>query len=194
MSTQTPPGRPRDQRTHRAILDAAESLVSEVGYSATSITAIAARARVGKDAIYRRWSGKPEVIYEALFTTVDTGPIPDTGTLSGDLTALTAALIAEFGTPAAAAALPGLLADFAADPQLRAQLRTTFLAPAKARMLEIFDRALARGEIGDTVPVELVLDALAGAVFFHIGLLGEPVREELAGQLSRIVTAGIGVR
>ncbi|MEV0292574.1 TetR/AcrR family transcriptional regulator [Nocardia sp. NPDC050710] len=194
MSTLPSAGRPRDQRTHRAILDAAEMLVSELGYSATSISAIAARAGVGKDAIYRRWSGKPELIYEALFTTVDTAPVPDTGTLSGDVTVLTGALIAEFSTPAAAAALPGLLADYAADPQLRTRVRTAFLAPAKARMIEIFDRARGRGELGDEVEVELVLDTLAGAVFFHIGLLGEPVTATLADRLARIVSAGIGAR
>ncbi|MCP2318054.1 transcriptional regulator, TetR family [Nocardia amikacinitolerans] len=194
MSTQTPAGRPRDQRTHRAILDAAEGLVIEAGYAAASVTAIASRAGVGKDAIYRRWSGKPELVYEALFTTVDTGPVPDTGTLGGDVTAVTAALIAEFSTPAAVAALPGLLADFAADPQLRSRVRTAFLAPAKARMVEIFDRARGRGELDGEVDVELVLDTLAGAVFFHLGLLGEPVTETLVDRLGRIVTAGIGAR
>ncbi|MGW5456188.1 TetR/AcrR family transcriptional regulator [Nocardia sp. NPDC003979] len=187
-------GRPRDHRTHIAILQAAEQLVGEVGYSAASVTAIAARAGVGKDAIYRRWSGKPELIYEALFTRVDLGPVPDKGTAQADLTALVAALVAEFSAPTAAAALPGLLADFAADPTLRAVLRDSFLAPAKRRMAEIFERARARGEVGDDVAVELVLDAVAGAVFFHLGVLGEPVTPDLAERLGRILSAGIGPR
>ncbi|MFC9664670.1 TetR/AcrR family transcriptional regulator [Nocardia sp. NPDC127606] len=194
MSTQPPVGRPRDHRTHTAILDAAEQLVVDTGYTATSVTAIAARAGVGKDAIYRRWSGKPELIYEALFTRVDMGPVPDQGTVEADVTALVAALIAELSAPAAAAALPGLLADFAADPKLRAVLRDSFLAPAKLRMIEIFERARARGEVGEDVAVELVLDTVAGAVFFHVGVLGEPVTAELAAQLARIITAGIGPR
>lgn len=194
MSTSPPVGRPRDQRTHHAILDAVETLVSELGYAATSIGAVAARARVGKDAIYRRWSGKPELVYEALFTTVDTASVPDTGTLHGDVTALTGALIAEFGAPAARAALPGLLADYAADPRLRTRVRTAFLAPAKDRMIEIFDRARERGELAEDVEVDLVLDMLAGAVFFHVGLLGEPVIESLAERLARIVGGGIGAR
>lgn len=164
------------------------------GYAGTSISAIATRAGVGKDAIYRRWPGKAELIYEALYSTVDTGPIPDTGTLLGDLTQLTRALLDEFAAPAAMATLPGLLADFAADPALRSRLRSTFLAPARARMAEVFDRAASRGEIAGTVQVDLVLDTLAGAVFFHVGLMGEPLTTELATQLAEIVTAGIGHR
>ncbi|MFI5497528.1 TetR/AcrR family transcriptional regulator [Nocardia asteroides] len=194
MSVESARGRPRDHRTHAAILTAAEQLVVEVGYSATSVSAIATRAGVGKDAIYRRWSGKPELIYEALFTQVDFGPVPDEGSVRADVTALVSALVAEFSAPAAAAVLPGLLGDFAADPALRAVLRDSFLAPAKLRMTAIFERARARGEIGDDVAAELVLDAVAGAVFFHLGVLGEPVTPELAERLGRIITEGIGPR
>ncbi|MEV0060475.1 TetR/AcrR family transcriptional regulator [Nocardia sp. NPDC050718] len=194
MSSPAPAGRPRDHRTHAAILHAAEQLVVEIGYSATSITGIAARAGVGKDAIYRRWTGKPEVVYEAVFTRVDLGPVPDEGTTRADVTALIDALIDELSAPAAAAALPGLLADFAADPKLRTVLRDSFLAPAKLRMVEIFERARARGEVGEDVAIELVLDAIAGTIFFHLGVLGEPPTPDLAARLGRIVTAGIGPR
>ncbi|MFD7546774.1 TetR-like C-terminal domain-containing protein [Streptomyces sp. NPDC059816] len=75
------------------------------------------------------------------------------------------ALVDEFRAPGAAAALPGLLADFAADPELKARIRGDFLAPAKARLALVFERAAARGEITDDTPVDLVLDMLAGAVF-----------------------------
>ncbi|MFC6010821.1 TetR/AcrR family transcriptional regulator [Nocardia lasii] len=191
MSSNSRAGRPRDQRTHAAILDAAEHLILETGYATTSVTAIAARAGVGKDAIYRRWSGKPELVYEALFTRVDLGPVPDEGTVEADVTALVEALIAEFSAPAAAIALPGLLADFAADPKLRAVLRDSFLAPVKSRMGEIFERARVRGEIGDDIAIDLVLDTIAGAIFFHLGILGEPVTADLATRLGAIITTGI---
>ncbi|MCY0939332.1 TetR/AcrR family transcriptional regulator [Streptomyces sp. H34-S4] len=187
-------GRPRDRRTHESIVQAAAELVAEVGYAATSIGAVAARAGVGKDTIYRRWSGKAELVYEAVFTTTDEAPVPDTGTLVGDLTVLLQGLVDEFSTPAGAAALPGLLADFAADPVLKARIRTGFLAPAKERLVDIFDRAAQRGEMSAGTSVDLVLDTLAGAVFFHVGLAGEPPTDRLAGQLAAVVLKGIEVR
>uniref|UniRef100_UPI00196682B1 TetR-like C-terminal domain-containing protein n=1 Tax=Nonomuraea lactucae TaxID=2249762 RepID=UPI00196682B1 len=88
----------------------------------------------------------------------------------------------------------GLLADFAADPALRARLRSGFLAPARARMVRVFDRAAARGELAGPVHVDLVLDTVAGAVFFHVGLMGEPVTAELAAELASVITTGLGAR
>lgn len=187
-------GRPRDPRSHKAIVSATADLVAEVGYAATSIGAVAARAGVGKDTIYRRWSGKPELVFEAVFTTTDQAPPPDTGTLSGDLTELVQGLVEEFHAPAAAAALPGLLADFAADPVLKARIRSEFLAPSKERLLIVFERAVLRGEIADGTPVDLVLDTLAGAVFFHIGLVGEHPNPQLAGRLADVVAKGVEIR
>ncbi|MFF9012044.1 TetR/AcrR family transcriptional regulator [Streptomyces sp. NPDC014870] len=187
-------GRPRDPRSHEAIVGAVTELVTEVGYAATSIGAVAARAGVGKDTVYRRWRGKPELVFEAVFTTTDHAPVPDTGTLAGDLTALLRGLVDEFQAPAAAAALPGLLADFAADPVLKARIRSDFLAPAKERLLVVFERAVARGEIAVDTPVDLVLDTLAGAVFFHIGLAGEDPDPELPGRLAAVLAKGMEVR
>ncbi|MFF3326393.1 TetR/AcrR family transcriptional regulator [Streptomyces sp. NPDC002889] len=189
-----PRGRPRDSRAHQAILTATAELLAEVGYAATSIGAVAALAGVGKDTIYRRWSGKAELVYEAVFTRAEAAPVPDTGSLTGDLTSLLDALIQEFTASAAAAALPGLLADFAADPDLQSRIRSRFLAPAKAGLVELFARAVQRGEADPGVPVDLVLDTLAGAVFFHVGLVGEPAGPQLATQLAAIVGQGIEAR
>ncbi|MEU9292445.1 TetR/AcrR family transcriptional regulator [Streptomyces sp. NPDC048266] len=193
-STQPSRGRPRDPRSHEAIIGVTAELVAELGYAATSIGAVATRAGVGKDTIYRRWSGKPELVYEAVFTATDDAPPPDTGTLAGDLTVLLQSLIDEFRAPAAAAALPGLLADFAADPELKARIRGDFLAPSKERLLGVFERAVQRGEIAAETPVDLVLDTLAGAVFFHVGLVGERPDPQLAELLAAVVAKGIEVR
>lgn len=103
-------------------------------------------------------------------------------------------LVDEFHAPTAAAALPGLLADFAADPVLKARIRTDFLAPSKERLLIVFERAVLRGDIAAGTPVDLVLDMLAGAVFFHLGLVGEHPTPQLAGRLAAVIAKGIEIR
>ncbi|MFF0885477.1 TetR-like C-terminal domain-containing protein [Streptomyces sp. NPDC003456] len=144
---------------------------------------------------YRRWSGKPELVYEAVFTSSDTADLPDTGTLDGDVTVVVQSLVEEFSTPAAASALPGLLADFAATPELRATIRSRFLQPAKERLVTVFDhRAEQRGETGADLPVDLVLDTLAGAVLFHLGVIGEHPAPDLARRIAGVVTKGIEAR
>ena len=52
------PGRPRSPEVHGAILGAAIALVRELGYDAVTMDGIAARAGVGKAALYRRWKSE----------------------------------------------------------------------------------------------------------------------------------------
>jgi AcrR family transcriptional regulator len=82
------PGRPRSAESHQAILQATLELLSEVGFDAMSIDAIAARAGVGKTTIYRRYSGKEELVADAIESLRQDVVIPDTGHLWSDLDAL----------------------------------------------------------------------------------------------------------
>jgi AcrR family transcriptional regulator len=52
------PGRPRSAMAHEAILNAAVALFIEQGFEGMSVEAVAAKARVGKATIYRRWLSK----------------------------------------------------------------------------------------------------------------------------------------
>ena len=64
----------RSERSRRAILDAARELVSEVGYAKVSIEAIAARAGVGKQTIYRWWPSKGAVVFDAFLAAQPRAP------------------------------------------------------------------------------------------------------------------------
>ena len=55
-----------DRSRDPAILDAALAALAENGYDDTNMNDIAARASVGKAAIYRRWSSKAALIADAL--------------------------------------------------------------------------------------------------------------------------------
>ncbi|WTW93562.1 TetR/AcrR family transcriptional regulator [Streptomycetaceae bacterium NBC_01309] len=55
----------RSQASRRAILTAAFDLAGEIGYAKLSIEAIAARAGVGKQTIYRWWPSKGAVLFDA---------------------------------------------------------------------------------------------------------------------------------
>ena len=84
-------GRRVDRSRDPAILDAALAALVQHGYDATTMDDIAARARVGKAAIYRRWSSKAALITDALaYWRPDRAALdaPDTGTLVGDFDVL----------------------------------------------------------------------------------------------------------
>lgn len=62
--THAPRGAPRSKRSHAAILDAALQLADSGGPQALSIEAVARRAGVGKQTIYRWWPNRMELLFE----------------------------------------------------------------------------------------------------------------------------------
>jgi len=81
-----PRGRPRSERSHRAILEAANEILEERGFVDLTMEEVAQRAKVSKATIYRRWPTKGTLVFEAFADGyLALQPLPDTGTLGGDL-------------------------------------------------------------------------------------------------------------
>ncbi|GAA4367610.1 TetR/AcrR family transcriptional regulator [Nocardioides caricicola] len=95
----------------------------EVGYADLTMDAVAERAGTTKPAIYRRWRSKAHLVHEAAFPTdAERVQVPTTGSLATDLRAMVRACVDVFAHPVARAAVPGLIAELAADPTLHATL------------------------------------------------------------------------
>lgn len=58
-------GRPLDSSRDAAILEAALEGLAQRGYDLLTMDAIAARARAGKGALYRRWPSKAALVADA---------------------------------------------------------------------------------------------------------------------------------
>src|SRR5262245_9961540 len=78
------PGRPRSAAAHDAIRGAALELFIEQGVGGTSIEAVAAKARVGKASIYRRWQSKEALLIDAVIDVFAEPTRPDTGSVRHD--------------------------------------------------------------------------------------------------------------
>ena len=121
-------GRPRDPRIDAAILAATADLLVEIGYSNLTMAAVAERAGTTKTALYRRWSSKAELVHEAAFPDRADGARPrPRATSSADVRAMIAAARDVFTSPVVRAALPGLIADMAADAELNARVMSRFI-------------------------------------------------------------------
>jgi AcrR family transcriptional regulator len=178
-------GRPRDERSHQAILDATMALLSEIGYARLTIEGVAQRAGTGKGTIYRRWSSKGALVVEAISGpfcpiatgkwTIHLGPLPDHGGLRGDLLAFAERITWAMTVPTAREVLPGLAMDCSHDPQLAAAFRRFVAGPKRVRMTEVLARAVARGEARPDVDVDLLCDSLVGPVLYRAYLSGQSV-------------------
>src|SRR5215468_426884 len=89
----------RSARVRSAVLDATLALLREGG-DAFGIPQIAARAGVHETSIYRRWGSREALIVDAVRSHIgEEIPVPDTGTLRGDLSAFLASIIAFLSSP-----------------------------------------------------------------------------------------------
>src|SRR5215472_11856181 len=154
-----PRGRPRSLEADRAILTATVELLAERGLAAMSIEEVAARAGVGKTTIYRRWPSKGLLALDAFVASFrEEQPMPDTGTLRGDMLVTLHAWVRAVTQTPMGPMLTGLIAEAQHDPQLRGAWRDRVLEPLREQHRVMLDRAIARGEIEPSVDREVVLD------------------------------------
>lgn len=175
MSKEPVRGRPRSPELDRRILDAARELLAEHGYLGLSMEAVARRAGVGKQTLYRRWPRRPLLVYEAYFggVTRTSAELPDTGTLAGDLAGATSYMDQVFRTPHTVPLVSGLVADCLVDPALMKMLRDLMMTPDLEVAEIIFTRAVARGELPAGSDVRALAEIMAGSMFAHHVLYGE---------------------
>ncbi|MBX9641028.1 MAG: TetR/AcrR family transcriptional regulator [Mycobacteriaceae bacterium] len=165
-------GRPRDPRIDAAVLDATVALLAETGYPRLLVSAIARRAGTSKPAIYRRWASKAHLVHEAVFPISAATEIPDTGSLREDLREMVRRTTEVLSTPAAMAALPGLVGEMAADPTLHSALLERFAGLIGGGLNELLAKAAARGEVRPDVTAPELAEAVAGVTL--LGLLTRP--------------------
>jgi AcrR family transcriptional regulator len=162
-------GRPRDPRIDGAVLRATVDLLGETGYPRLRVSAIAQRAGTSKPAIYRRWPSKAHLVHEAVFPIGAATTIPDTGALPEDLREMVRRTMAVLTTPAARAALPGLVGEMAADSTLHSALLERFADIIAGGLAEWLERAAASGEVRADVTAAELAEAIAGITL--LGLL-----------------------
>jgi AcrR family transcriptional regulator len=176
-------GRPRDDARDQAILDAAVELIVTVGYDAMSIEAVAAHAGVSKATIYRRWAGKAELVAAAIGR-MDNGENPDledTGSLRGDLVALTRTLFSNLAG-ADGGLVCGLAVAVRADAELGRLLAGHKQAYRKRVRELIVSRAQSRGELPIEIEPPELMDIALGVSLFRV-MSGEPLDDSFADYL-----------
>jgi AcrR family transcriptional regulator len=184
-------GRPRDPRIDESILRATAELLVTMGYSNLTMAAVAERAGTTKTALYRRWSSKAELVHEAAFPAAPTALETPAGDFSSDVRAMIVASRDVFTSPVVRAALPGLVADVASDPDLNDRVRQRFQGVYEALHARLRD-AVDRGEVHPHVDPDRLIEVIGGATMMRLLLRpDEALDDAWVDQTAWIVVNGV---
>ena len=184
-------GRPRDPRIDAAILQATAELLVETGYANLTLAAVAERAGTTKSALYRRWSSKAELVHEAAFPVAPTALAGPAGDMAADVRAMLAAARDVFTSPVVRAALPGLIADMSADPDLNARVVGRFVGLFDAVRLRLAE-AVDRAEVHPDVDPARLVEVIGGTTLMRLLLLpDDDLDDAWVAQTAAIVVHGV---
>ena len=168
--------RKRGAVLEHAIHTATLEELADAGYAAFVVDRVARRARVGRASLYRRWSGKHELIAAAVASSLP--PLddpPDTGSLRGDLVACFERMHGLLDGPGTLAfqALAAELHD-PGHSALIVLLREQVLEPRLQRVLDVLLRGAARGEIRAEAAVPVLARTGPALLIQHLLMFGTP--------------------
>ncbi|GIE76518.1 putative transcriptional regulator, TetR family protein [Actinoplanes philippinensis] len=127
-------GRPRSEQARDAVLHAVDDLLLEVGYAALTMKGIAERAGVGRQTVYRWWSTKAEILFEACVTDAEEElTIAPADTPTAEITNYLDALVAFLTRSPAGAAYRALLAAAQHDTAVHQLITSRDVLGASAR-------------------------------------------------------------
>ncbi|MGR4879280.1 TetR/AcrR family transcriptional regulator [Streptomyces sp. LARHCF249] len=197
-SAKSPDATRRSDRSRRAILDAALALVGEVGYNKLTIEAIAARAGVGKQTIYRWWPSKAAVLLDASLslagdaqTQAEWTGFPDTGDLAADLKHVLRATVDELCDEKYEAPARALTAAGATDPELGARFNERLLEPQLALYEARLRTAREAGQLAPDTDLRLTVEMLLGPLTYRWLLRTRPLTHAFTDALVDRVLGGV---
>lgn len=191
MDAARPIGRPRDARADHAILQATRELIAERGIHEFRTEDVAARAGVGKGAIYRRYPSKDELVTAAVGALVDEEiQVPDTGATRSDLLALMREAVELYRGSLPGRLMPNLVSAMAQRPELARAVRDGFLASRRAALARVLARGIERGDLRDNLDVEFALDVFGGPLFYRLLITGGPIDDQLADAVVELILRG----
>ncbi|WP_181804356.1 TetR/AcrR family transcriptional regulator [Streptomyces shenzhenensis] len=149
--------------------------LAAVGYARMSIEGIARRAGVGKTAVYRRWRSKLHLVLDVVSALAVMGlPVPDTGSLEGDLRLLYEVTSRALRHPVASQIIPDLQAEAARNPDIAEAMQKTLREGQEGVASKIIEAAQRRGELAEGLDEDLAMDLISGPLYWRSVVIRTP--------------------
>ncbi|MEV0671503.1 TetR/AcrR family transcriptional regulator [Mycobacterium sp. NPDC050441] len=180
--------RRRSERSRVAIIEATRALLLDRGFDGLSIEAVAARAGVGKQTIYRWWPSRPALVADVLLEDADKilATMPHTDDVTADLVAWAGTLASALTTRRGNAMLRILTAASLEHEDTAARLRAGFSRP----LLDSVRLRLLADQIEPDL-ASAAADALLGGVVYPVLSEGQNYPRQRAETMARTIVAGL---
>ncbi|GHG35058.1 TetR/AcrR family transcriptional regulator [Streptomyces zaomyceticus] len=161
-------GRPRSEGVERAVFDAVVGLLDEgVPLAELSVERIARTAGVGKATLYRRWTGKEELLVDLLRSVEPPDPVLPGTSVRGDLVVLMESLRERGVAKRTSSLLHNVFGQMQLYPRLWEIYHVTVIEPRRRLTLDTVRRGMEQREIRDDLDVEFVADLLTGPLLLR---------------------------
>ncbi|MEV8633301.1 TetR/AcrR family transcriptional regulator C-terminal ligand-binding domain-containing protein [Streptosporangium sp. NPDC051023] len=166
----------RTARVRTAVHEAVLELLREEEWDDVSIAQVAERSGVHQATIYRRWGTLSGLIDDVVYERLSQGsPVPDTGTLRGDIEAYALQVAEDVSGPLAALLMrAGMVGSRGPEGE-------TFLINRGVQLQAMLDRAAARGEQPPTL-LEL-MEVIIAPLYYHAIFFNRPAGPDHARSL-----------
>jgi AcrR family transcriptional regulator len=191
LSRLNPPASPRRRRSEKsrmAIVTATRELLLERGFDGLSIEAVAARAGVGKQTIYRWWPSRQALVADVMLEDADKmlASVSHTDDLAADLVEWVAKLAVTLTTARGSAMLRTLSVAGMEHEDTAMKLRAGFSEPLHDSV-----RTRLVADDVDEATAESAADAIIGGVVYPILSDAQQYSPQRAELTTRLIVAAV---
>lgn len=191
QNTAVKKGRPRSEKSRKAILNATNKLLLQTSVQELSIESIAKKAKVGKTTIYRWWPNKTAVVMDALASQPGMQtPLP---TASSHKEAITMQLdkLIRLVDSNNGQTIAQLFSEAQASEISLNIFKDNLLEPLMDAIRYSIEEGQKNGEFREDIDISLAADILCGPIFFrlmaHPKDLNEAFRREYPDEAIKIL-------
>jgi AcrR family transcriptional regulator len=188
-NTKLPRGRKRSPEAEKAVLDATYDLLLREGLQATTVEAIATRAKVSKATIYKWWPNRASVIMSAFLREARYAlPYPEELEPKNIFDRLHTMAMEFHG--AIGSMICALIAEGQSDPEIAQAFREGYVFARRQQGVELVKRAIAKKLIRKADP-DVVLDLLYAPLYYRLLVGHQPLSEAFIREHVTLALNGI---
>ncbi|WP_051871955.1 TetR/AcrR family transcriptional regulator [Streptomyces sclerotialus] len=190
------PGRPRNEALESTIIESVLDLLErDVPLADLSMERIAREAGVGKATVYRRWSGKTDLMLDVMRSLEEENPELPGESVRDDLVSLLEFLRRRGLAKRNSALMRTVITQVKAQPELWREYHDTVVQARRDALLAVLRRGIAGGEIRGDCDIDVLADLFVAPMLSR-ALLHEwkELPEGLAEQIVDTVLDGVRPR